>query len=518
MALLHRTTTKRTLTILLGLALLLFVSAACAESTIIDGAAAEAILAAHPGCIIAAQSQWGGTAAAVVTADAQRILCVAEKQNGRWTVTIDNPSALRQWGDLPSLLMDTDTVLYWRYRDNDNFTEYRSEKANGVWGTVALRHLNTFANGSGVESLIAYGPTVHGKVITKTICVQDENENLLYTATDIPIPAESLAPYASLASFDTEKFPGNFIYIQDWTNTFIRQSAAEQLMPDYTFLGGTLNSGSFEFLMQKPDGSKVFAGVNYNDTQGWVVTESTPLPADTVYGCENFTSSLCFPNKLLVNMNLFANGVWGVSYIYSFPEDGTPKEMIFLGQNWIADNTWLPQTRYYGSHPWSDITAIDWGALPLHLQDAVQKIDPAGWAVVNNPNPADRLHLRVKPDQSAVSLGKYYNGTAVQVLQSGDTWDKVSVLGVQGYMMKKYLVYGQAMNSVSPASLYYTTKSYTASLYRHPQDAKPFATVTTNDFGLCIMGIAGEEWYHVWFAGSGLSGYIRQTDLWPGNG
>ena len=33
---------------------------------------------------------------------------------------------------------------------------------------------------------------------------------------------------------------------------------------------------------------------------------------------------------------------------------------------------------------------------------------------IANPNPADRLHLRVEPAEKAESLGKYYNGAPIQ--------------------------------------------------------------------------------------------------------
>ena len=40
------------------------------------------------------------------------------------------------------------------------------------------------------------------------------------------------------------------------------------------------------------------------------------------------------------------------------------------------------------------------------------------YAVVNNPDPADMLNLRVKPDTGAISLGKFYNGTPVTILRT----------------------------------------------------------------------------------------------------
>lgn len=515
----EKITVQFKLAILLGFVLLLCAAAAFAEQATLEPGAADALLASHPDDAIAAQTQWGDTAAAVLTKGEQRILCVAEKQNGSWIVTIDNPTALKQGEPAPELLLDTDTALFWRYQDS----EYGAQKTDGVWGTVSHRCLVCNPDGSGMEYLMTFGRSNRGMVVTKTNRALDENENLLYETTDIPIPAESLTPYADLAGFDIDRFPGRFMEGHDWTNPFIRQSAAEQLMPGYTFLGGTIYGDSFEFLMQKPNGVKVFAGVSYGEAEGWSITESTPLPANTQYGRDNFTSSLYLSQEMLVNIDLFANGTWGVDYLYATPEnanpeDGTGNEMILFGPNWIADSLLVPQTRYFGTHPWSDITTIDWSMLPMRLQDAVQQLDQTGWAMVNNPNPEDRLHLRTRPDKNAASLGKYYNGTVVQVLEDGGTWVKVNVLGVEGYMMKDYLAYGEAMNNVASAGPCVGLRSASAGLYGSPQAAHPFTTITADDLGLYVRGVVGEKWYHVWFVGSGLSGYMLQSDLWGGNG
>ena len=42
--------------------------------------------------------------------------------------------------------------------------------------------------------------------------------------------------------------------------------------------------------------------------------------------------------------------------------------------------------------------------------------DYPAYAVVNNPNPQDRLHLREAPSADSASLGKYFNGVFAYVL------------------------------------------------------------------------------------------------------
>lgn len=59
--------------------------------------------------------------------------------------------------------------------------------------------------------------------------------------------------------------------------------------------------------------------------------------------------------------------------------------------------------------------------------------------IVNNPNPKDRLNLRSGMSEKSDSLGRYYNGTVVEVLGIGTTWYHVRVDGKLGYMLAKYL-------------------------------------------------------------------------------
>ncbi|MGN0996168.1 MAG: hypothetical protein ACI4PG_04625 [Candidatus Ventricola sp.] len=84
--------------------------------------------------------------------------------------------------------------------------------------------------------------------------------------------------------------------------------------------------------------------------------------------------------------------------------------------------------------------------------------DMAVWAMVSNPNPADRLHLRAKPSTTAVSYGKYYNGVPVLVLSGPENgWCRVRVgLGngvcdIEGYMKSAYLAFDDEAVTVQDA-------------------------------------------------------------------
>lgn len=50
------------------------------------------------------------------------------------------------------------------------------------------------------------------------------------------------------------------------------------------------------------------------------------------------------------------------------------------------------------------------------------------YAVVHNPDAADRLNLRAAPNKEAESLGKYYNGVGVQILEElNNGWVRVRI-------------------------------------------------------------------------------------------
>ena len=65
----------------------------------------------------------------------------------------------------------------------------------------------------------------------------------------------------------------------------------------------------------------------------------------------------------------------------------------------------------------STLFDTDFDALSHTEMELERALDRDGWAVVSNPDPKDRLHLRAKPKKGAQSLGKFYNGTPVQVIE-----------------------------------------------------------------------------------------------------
>ena len=91
------------------------------------------------------------------------------------------------------------------------------------------------------------------------------------------------------------------------------------------------------------------------------------------------------------------------------------------------------------------------------------------YAIVQNPNAADRLNLRAAPSRDAQSLGKYYNGVEVQILEDlNNGWVRVRIGHrgtAEGYMMKEYLQ-EDGMQTVKSAMPTYTSTSSAWELYQ----------------------------------------------------
>ena len=102
---------------------------------------------------------------------------------------------------------------------------------------------------------------------------------------------------------------------------------------------------------------------------------------------ENFTNSLGWFEDACVTLDKYRaeDSRWGVISV----ECGA---LSFGPQCMRSDENYM--LLYFGSHPWNDMTKIDWTTLPKTLEEAADCMNGSGYAMVKNPDPADRLHLR----------------------------------------------------------------------------------------------------------------------------
>ena len=291
-----------------------------------------------------------------------------------------------------------------------------------------------------------------------------------------------------------------------------------ELLPGHTLVEGIDDGDELRLLMKRGDGALVFVGGVRGEDGMWLFTESTPLPEGTYLGVENFTHSLGFPTGSpadYISVRPYADGTWGVSLI------GTWNGGIFFLGKRVIYNDGHPIDGIFGDHPWADVSTIDWATLPSSYADAQSRMAQDDWAVVNNPNREDRLHLRVSPDKDAASLGKYYNRTPVCIREYGEDWCAVTVCGVDGWMMTQYLAFGADMNTVEYAGPRLSLKAELTEfhLYAKPRSTSDYTVhpIPGHWPDFYVMGVAG-DYYHIWLPYTEEYGYIHMDDLWEGNG
>ncbi len=98
--------------------------------------------------------------------------------------------------------------------------------------------------------------------------------------------------------------------------------------------------------------------------------------------------------------------------------------------------------QYELGQPWVRRDGKTDAPLPQTLHEFLRDMCPAGenMAYVDNAYPSQRLNLRVRPDQASTTLGKYYSGTPVEILDyPNEVWAHVRVGSREGYMKRLYL-------------------------------------------------------------------------------
>ena len=209
------------------------------------------------------------------------------------------------------------------------------------------------------------------------------------------------------------------------------------------------------------------------------------------------------------------NGQWRLSWLTCYGESEDLNCSFGLNTCTLMDT----DTMKVGTLPF-DPFADELTALPSTLEELNARLDRTDLAVVCNPDLNDRLHLRTKPSREADSLGKFWNGTPVQVLGERDGWCQV-VIGTDGrltgWMLKKYLVTGLKMDQVTPC--------FSQQILREDEaeTKTPIYTDLTLTEQYCthsswhLMGVVN-DWLYVVVTDEGETGYAPMEWFFDGNG
>ena len=167
-----------------------------------------------------------------------------------------------------------------------------------------------------------------------------------------------------------------------------------------------------------------------------------------------------------------------------------------------------------------DLLTARFEDIPHTLAQLRGGVESAGWAVVHNPQAEDRLNLRVSPDRSAESYGKFYNGTPVRVLKTSGDWCQVQIgaKDMIGWMMRRYLAFGEATGAVEPAfpALLLREESIGLKGTAWADRARKRAVEIGLDEEWTVVGLADDLYILLNNAGDVV--YAPQDWYWEGNG
>lgn len=147
--------------------------------------------------------------------------------------------------------------------------------------------------------------------------------------------------------------------------------------------------------------------------------------------------------------------------------------------------------------------------------------DTATSALVNNPDPADRLKFRGSASKGGTIMGGYRNGAEVEVVSYRPDWTLVKIGGRTGYMMSQYLSFDSnpqdvvsavKIGEVDPIGL-----AKVGGMWSQPTRASAFVGQFPRGTYMEILGDVG-NWRHVRIGD--VYGYmpvrnILETDMEP---
>ena len=134
----------------------------------------------------------------------------------------------------------------------------------------------------------------------------------------------------------------------------------------------------------------------------------------------------------------------------------------------------------------------------------------AEMAKVANPDPTDRLNLRTKPTEEAITLGKYYNGVVVIVQNVKNGWAKVDVQGREGYMKNEFLSYDVDYGAIDEKTSAVPTMTVNVPTLNLREDTSTTSKIIkTYPAGTQVQVIGvGTVWHHVFAPGDNGGNFV----------
>ena len=478
--------------------------------------------------------QW----ALVLHKDGDNALVIAERtEDGGYTLTVNNPDAVPDEGEGYSRETHTISVkLSKHYKTQDRLGAFElTFEQPGVSQWVITSEL--MDDGKTWGNVISHYTTYEwdGRTVWWShMFSEDGTLNYMRHQEDkegrpqktvsyprLPAGGES-AQMHLLDRFDAGAYP----YMPDLINGESIGDYAGGYVPDgYELLQLDLQEKALILLVEDGRGERTLRILPHENWQFKETIITKPLPQNAsmdLFHAEEGTLQIKWydgKREMQFGFTQKALAQWVPSWLQIDSADGGNNYRFTPNSVACMEDSVSPMRNdgvHYGEHPWKMIETIDFTALPATKEAMLSSVDPSGYAVVNNPNPADRLHLREMPRKDARSLGKFYNRTPVRVFSIEGEWAKVAVGTLTGYMMTKYLAFGEAMDEVQCAFPQEFIREEIDSLPLQPWKEGKTVGHITRDTSFYIVGVDEER--YVLLTEDGWTGYVPQSEFYPGNG
>ena len=363
----------------------------------------------------------------------------------------------------------------------------------------------------------------------------DDTQQVLYTYWDVTYPNVLDQDSLLLKRFNYDTPPvnaGGYNWCRNYgayaDPTLLPKLYARFFSGDQYVDGYIQEDRTLSFIVRKENEELVLLCGADEGKAGWEWVESTPLPEGTHFGDSNITDAVnmnAWNGGAAVGVRRYGKGKWGLSYVNSYD--------FFVGPDWIGMYGSEMNSQFFGSHAWGDITIIDWSSLPpeeFGSQETKEMlsamVDRTDWAVTAQNDPDGTTKLLAEAGSEEPSLGDFYNGTPLFVLEHGSEWTKVrigsdeSTGAMIGWMRTEDLTFGDEMLQVNREAIQILSEK----VLMH--SVEPFigsetGMITAAQFSECLVigeSESDQRYAIVYYLKNGSVGLVPITSLGNGNG
>ena len=363
----------------------------------------------------------------------------------------------------------------------------------------------------------------------------DDTQQVLYTYWDVTYPNVLDQDSLLLKRFNYDTPPvnaGGYNWSRNYgayaDPTLLPKLYARFFSGDQYVDGYIQEDRTLSFIVRKENEELVLLCGADEGKAGWEWVESTPLPEGTHFGDSNITDAVnmnAWNGGAAVGVRRYGKGKWGLSYVNSYD--------FFVGPDWIGMYGSEMNSQFFGSHAWGDITIIDWSSLPpeeFGSQETKEMlsamVDRTDWAVTAQNDPDGTTKLLAEAGSEEPSLGDFYNGTPLFVLEHGSEWTKVrigsdeSTGAMIGWMRTEDLTFGDEMLQVNREAIQILSEK----VLMH--SVEPFigsetGMITAAQFSECLVigeSESDQRYAIVYYLKNGSVGLVPITSLGNGNG